>query len=365
MKKWLLRALDVALIAVGCWVVWRIVHEYPLHQILAALLSLPPWALVVSAAVTAAGYLALVGYDILSLRMVDHPLPTSKVLAPSFISFAVANSAPVSVLTGGGIRYRLYRGLGLSGRKMAKVAGLDVLTFVLGLFTVAGIAFEASPVGVPPSLAVPVFSTVRPIGLVLLVLVGLFLVLAAWHRRMCILDHQVVLPSIQMAVAEIVVSGFDWLLSSGALYVLLRSVAPIGYGHFLATFLLAQMVTQVVPLPGGIGAFEAIILLLRPSGIAAPPIFAGLVAYRLIYYVLPLLIAGILLATSQRDLLTAPAGEADSEDADRASAALPGSRAMAGAGRTDEARRKPQGQPAPDSAAPACRTAAAGRMITR
>ncbi len=304
MKKWLLRVLDAALVIVGLWVVWRIVHEYPLREIEAALLSVPPWASLVSAALTAVGYLALVGYDYLSLRMVNHPLPTSKVLAPSFISFAVANSAPAAALTGGGLRYRLYRGLGLSAKKMAKVAMLDILTFVLGLFTVAGIAFEASPVGVPPSLAVPVFSTVRPIGLGLLAAVALFLVLAAWHRRMCILDHEIELPSIRMAVAEIVVSGFDWLLSSGALYVLVRSVAPVGYGHFLASFLLAQMVTQVVPLPGGIGAFEAIILLLRPANVPVPPIFAALVAYRVIYYLLPLLLAGILLATSQRELLT-------------------------------------------------------------
>ncbi len=303
MKKWLLRVLDAALIVVGCWVVWRIVHEYPLHVILAALLSVPPWALLVSAAVTAVGYVALVGYDYLSLRMVNHPLPTSKVLAPSFISFAVANNAPAAALTGGGVRYRLYRGLGLSAKKMAKVAMLDILTFVLGLFTVAGITFEASPVGVPASLDVPVFSTVRPIGLGLLALVALFLVLSAWHRRMCILDHEIELPSLKMALAEIVVSGFDWLLSSGALYILLRSVVPLGYGRFLASFLLAQMVTQVVPLPGGIGAFEAIILLLRPANMPAPPIFAALVAYRVVYYLLPLLLAGILLLTSQRDLL--------------------------------------------------------------
>ncbi len=304
LKKWGLIALDVALVAVGAWVVWKIVHDYTVAELTSALLSLPWWALAGSALLTAVGYVALVGYDYLALRLVHHPLPTWRVLGPSFISFAVANNAPAAVLTGGGVRYRLYRGLGLSAKKMAKVALFDVLTFVLGLFTIAGIAFEVAPVGVPQSWDVPFISTVRPVGVVLLVLVGLFLVLAAWHRRMCIFDHRVELPSVKMAVAEIVVSGFDWLLSSGALFILLRSVAPIGYGHFLAAFLLAQIATQVIPVPGGLGAFEAIILLLRPPTIAAPPIFAGLMAYRVIYYFLPLLVAGILLATSQRELLS-------------------------------------------------------------
>lgn len=304
LRKWGLIALDVALVAVGAWVVWKIVHDYSPAELTSALLSLPWWALVGSVVLTAIGYVALVGYDYLALKLVRHPLPTWKVLGPSFISFAVANNAPVAVLTGGGLRYRLYRGLGLSARKMAKVAMFDVLTFVLGLFTIAGIAFEAAPVGVPASWAVPWVSTVRPIGVVLLSLVGIFLVLATWHRRMCIFDHEVELPSVKMAVAEIVVSGFDWLLSSAALYILLRSAAPIGYGRFLASFLLAQIATQVIPVPGGLGAFEAIILLLRPRNIAAPPIFGALVAYRVIYYFLPLIVAGILLATSQRGLLT-------------------------------------------------------------
>jgi len=304
LKKWGMIALDVALVAMGVWVVYRIVQDYPLHVLLLAVRSIPWWALVGSAVLTAVGYVALVGYDYLALRLVHHPLPTWKVLGPSFISFAVANNAPVAVLTGGGLRYRLYRGLGLSAKKMAKVAGFDVLTFVLGLFTIAGIAFEVAPVGVPPSLQVPLISDVRPVGIALLLLVGLFLVLAAWHRRMCIFDHEVELPSLKMVVAEIVVSGFDWLLSSAALYILLRSVGPIGYAHFLAAFLLAQIATQVIPVPGGLGAFEAIILLLRPAGISAPPIFAGLVAYRVIYYFLPLIVAGVLLATSQRKLLT-------------------------------------------------------------
>ncbi len=304
MKRWLLRALDAALVATGFWVVWRIVRDYPLHVLASAILAIPWWALAVSVAVTAVGYIALVGYDFLALKLVRHPLPPGKVLGPSFISFAVANNAPVAVLTGGGLRYRLYRGMGLPAKKMAKVAGFDVLTFVLGLFTIAGVAFEAAPVRVPRSWSVPYVATVRPIGAVLLLAVCVFLLLTVRHRRLCIFDHELTLPSTRMAVAEIVVSGFDWLLSSGALYVLLRSVTPLGYGSFLAAFLLAQIATQVIPLPGGIGAFEAIILLLRPAHIAAPPIFAGLVAYRVIYYFLPLILAGILLATTHRRLLT-------------------------------------------------------------
>ena len=169
LKKWLLRGLDIALVATGIWVVWRIVRDYPLHELEAAIFSIPTWALVASAALTAVGYIALVGYDFLALHLVKHPLHLGKVLAPSFISFAVANNAPVAVLTGGGLRYRLYRGLGLPAKKMAKVAAFDVLTFVLGLFTIAGLAFEVAPLAVPRSWNVPLVETVRPIGIVLLI----------------------------------------------------------------------------------------------------------------------------------------------------------------------------------------------------
>jgi phosphatidylglycerol lysyltransferase len=76
-------------------------------------------------------------------------------------------------------------------------------------------------------------------------------------------------------------------------------VGHVPYLRFLGAFLLAQIATLVFPLPGGIGIFEAVVLLLRPRGTAVPSLLAGLLLYRVVYYLLPLLAAGTLIAARE------------------------------------------------------------------
>ena len=106
------------------------------------------------------------------------------------------------------------------------------------------------------------------------------------------------LPSFGLALSQLGVSSLDWLLSSGALYVLLARLG-VPYLDFLGAFLIAQMATQLLPLPGGIGVFEAVVLVLRPHGAAAPAVLAALLLYRVGYYLLPLLAAGVLIAVRE------------------------------------------------------------------
>ena len=47
--------------------------------------------------------------------------------------------------------------------------------------------------------------------------------------------------------------------------------------------------------PGGLGIFETVILLSLPNTISQADILGGLIAYRTIYYFLPLIVAIVLL----------------------------------------------------------------------
>ena len=58
----------------------------------------------------------------------------------------------------------------------------------------------------------------------------------------------------------------------------------------------AELISQV---PGGLGVFESIVLLLFPSYLAAPQVLGILVVYRGIYYLLPLLVAVVLLGIEE------------------------------------------------------------------
>jgi phosphatidylglycerol lysyltransferase len=301
-------AVDVVLFGIAFWVLHRVLTQYSYAEILDATRAIGARYFLASLLLTLLGYAALVGYDYISLRLVGTPMPLRRMVLPSFVSFAVANSAPVSLLTGTGVRYRLFGGLGLSATETARVSAANVLTYVLGLFTVAGLAFVLAPVPLPAHLHLPVGS-LRPIGLLFLGVVGAVLVVAARGvGSVRVWRWQVPVPPVGVLGAQVAVSSADWIFSSGALYVLLIAAGPVSYPHFLSAFLLAQIVTQVVPLPGGIGVFEALMLVLRPPGTRAPLVSAALLLYRVVYYLLPLAVAGGVLVRqlSRREAVAGP-----------------------------------------------------------
>ena len=299
LKRILSGFFDLALFAVALITLSRIMREYHWRDIEAALRHIATPQILLSLLITAAGYLSLVGYDYLSFGLIRKRLPLRAVLAPSFISYAVANSAPVSVVTGGGVRYRLYAGLGLTPGEMARVAAFGVMTFVLGLFTVAGTIFIVHPIPLPENVSGRVPS-VRVIGVLFLLIVAAAFWASARQRPLKLFRKQITFPPTRAMAKQVLVSAADWLLSSAALFVLMPLHTWSAWAGFLAAFLLAQITTQVIPLPGGIGVFEALVILLRPPGVSAPAMLAAAVVYRVIYYFLPLVVAAVLLVLLDR-----------------------------------------------------------------
>lgn len=291
------RALVSAfLFAAALWILRDVLREYHYHEVVRDLRAIAPLRLATSFILTVLGYLALVGQDLVALRYIGRPLRTSRVAPIAFVGYAVSNSAPVSLLTGGGLRYRLYGGLGLTGLDTAKLVAFDASTYLAGLLTVAGIAFVAEPRPVPGMLRLPL-ATLHPVGFLFLALAGTYVLLSALRRRpIRIRSWEIHLPPARLALAQIGVSSLDWTISAAALYVLLPPGAAISYPQFVAVFLLAQIVTLIAPLPGGLGVFEAIIVLLVPAGTPGAAVLGSLLAYRVIYYLLPLLAAGGYLA---------------------------------------------------------------------
>lgn len=281
--------VNLALFGVAVYAIDHVLRDYRYDDVLLALRSLPVSDLLAALGLTALGYLALVGYDVVGFRYLRFPLPLRSILLPSFISFAVANSAPASVITGGGVRYHVYRGAGLTSQQAAQLAVFNVLTYCSGLFVLAG-----GTLLVTGGSAVVHGVSARVVGAVLVLLAMAYaLVTWRWPGVRALRRWTIAIPSLRTARWQFAVSIADWLLSSAALYVLLQAVEPIGYLPFLGAFLLAQMTALLLPVPGGIGVFEAVVLLLRPASAGAPQVLAALLAYRVIYYLLPLILAGV------------------------------------------------------------------------
>src|SRR5262245_40177359 len=142
-------ALSLVVFGAVLYAVDRLLREYQWREILQALQAVPFVYRLGAFLVAAAGYLALVGCDYIAFRYVGRPLPLREMLIPSFITFAVSNSAPASVITAGGLRYRLYQPHGLSAADATAVAAFNVVTYVLGLFVVSGVGLLIRPPAAP------------------------------------------------------------------------------------------------------------------------------------------------------------------------------------------------------------------------
>ncbi|MBW7934077.1 MAG: lysylphosphatidylglycerol synthetase family protein, partial [Gemmatimonadaceae bacterium] len=287
---------------VFCLALWSLHHELAaLHyrDIRLALRAVPSAHLAMGLLLTALGYAALISYDWLAVRYVQHPIATRRVAFVGFVAYALSQSLGFPMLLGGSLRYRFYSAWGMSSADIALAVGFNAVTFWLGVLTIGGGVFLLEPQATPDLLGLPIAS-LAVIGALLLVVVAAYLTSSAVRRApLRLMGWEFTLPRPPLAVAQVVASSFDWLAAGTVLFVLLPADHPVPYGAFLGAFLLAQVVGLLSHVPGGIGIFESVIVLLMKDEIPPAGLVGALLAYRVVYYLVPLGAALALLAAHE------------------------------------------------------------------
>ena len=89
------------------------------------------------------------------------------------------------------------------------------------------------------------------------------------------------------------------MLISGIIYTLLQQ--RIEFPTVVSVLLLAAIAGVIAHVPAGLGVLEAVFVALLAHRMPQPAILAALVAYRFVYYLGPLVIAGVVyLVTESR-----------------------------------------------------------------
>jgi phosphatidylglycerol lysyltransferase len=281
------------------WVLYHELKAYHLEDIAGHLRGLPAPRLFSALGLTILNYLIMTAYDILALHYIQHPLFYGKTALASFIGYAFSNNMGFGMLAGGSVRYRLYSAWGLSALEITKVVGFCTLTLWLGFFTLGGVIFLLEPLAVPKVVRLP-FASVYPLGVIFLAVVAAYFLWSALRRRpLRIREWEFHPPSTHILLAQIAVAVLDWSLAGSVLYCLLPSAPNLSYPGFLGIYMLAQTAGMISQVPGGLGIFEAMVLLLLSSTMPASEIFGALIVYRGIYYILPLCLAVVLLGTQE------------------------------------------------------------------
>ena len=295
---WLGSAASLLIFGASLFVLWHMSKEVNLAEVTAAFTAATARQLSIAVGLTALSYLLLTCYDALALRQLGARLPYRTTALGSFTSYAVSFNLGFPILTAGTVRYWIYAPSGLSPGRVASLTVIAGLTFWLGMGAVLGWSLirEAG------SLAVLVYTNIKinqALGLAAVSVVVGYLVWVSFKRRAVrIQGWRLDLPGFRLSLAQILIGAGDVCAGAGVLFVLLPAHHGIGYETFLAVYVLAVMLGIISHPPGGLGVFEATILLAL-SGLPREPVLGALLLFRLCYYVLPFILALALLGAHE------------------------------------------------------------------
>lgn len=287
-------AVVLLVIALGFMALSRLTHEIRYDQVRAAIVALTARQIALSLGFTAASYLALTFYDVLALRIIGRPQPWRTAALASFSSYTLSHNLGLALLTGGSARYRIYAGAGLDGPDVARVIAIAAAMFWAGVLTISGVAMVVHQGSLQiAGLTLPETSA-RAIGIAVL-LATFAAVYAARRRRAPFAIGGVTLPvpSRGELLAQIAVACVDMTCAAAALFVLLPGADPAQLPAFVLAYGLGLVAALISHVPGGIGVFESVVLAVVPTDRAT--LFAALIAYRIIYYLLPLALGVVML----------------------------------------------------------------------
>ncbi|HET8613265.1 MAG TPA: lysylphosphatidylglycerol synthase domain-containing protein [Sphingomonas sp.] len=266
-------------------------------EVAAVFATLDPQAVLLSLAGAAGSYLALTLYDYLALDVTGHPLPWRRAALTSFCAYSLSHNLGLGVLTGGSARYRLYSRAGLSPADVARVVALTGFTFALGVLAVIGIALLRDPKALGAGgIALPWWIEDSAGGVILALLAAAVLLPRGRGRRLRWRRWSMPLPDRRHLALQILVSTIDLSCASLSLFALLPHMGAALYPSFVLSYAVALVAGLASYVPGGLGVFEAVMLAALPE-IAPAELLAALIAFRVIYYWIPLLLGGGLFAT--------------------------------------------------------------------
>jgi phosphatidylglycerol lysyltransferase len=301
--KKLLGYSGIVFFCLAAFMLWWQLRSYSFHDIVRALLDIPLINLVAASFACLAGYVALALYDCLALNYVGAGGKVSwwKWMLAGMLGFAISNNAGHAVVSGGAIRYRLYTRWRIRGGDIVKIVTINGFTYFLGATAIAVVGYFLIPSDI---ISTSVGASVGLNTLFIFCLAALlaYFAITVFFRNKSIRIGQLKfdIPSTKMAFLQTLLGMTDSVLAGLVLYFCMIPFVHMPFGTFIGLFVVAQTTGVFSQVPGGIGVFESVFLLALPEGADKASIFGALLAYRIIYYVLPLIGVGGLFFVYER-----------------------------------------------------------------
>ena len=274
--------LSVTIIAIAAVALYRILRQINGNEVVEALLTTDWRDIALSALFVAGGYFTLTFYDLFALRTIGRPdVPYRVAALAGFTSYSVGHNVGASVFTGGAVRYRIYSAWGLNAIDVAKICFVAGLTFWLGNATVLGLGIAYAPQAATAIDRLPAWLN-RTGAIAILVVLALYV---GWvWRRPRIVGREgwsVTLPGGPLTLLQIGIGIVDLCFCALAMYILVPEEPNIGFVTLAVIFVSATLLGFASHAPGGIGVFDAAMLVALWQ-FDKEDMLAGLLLFRLL-----------------------------------------------------------------------------------
>jgi len=299
--------LSVAIIAIAAIVLFQMLRDIDVSEVVQAVRDTDKHDIAFAALFVALGYFTLTFYDLFALRTIGRTdVPYRIAALAGFTSYSIGHNVGASIFSGGAVRYRIYSAWGLDGIAVAKICFIAGLTFWLGNATVLGLGISIEPQAVSSITRLPAWLN-RALAMSVLCVLAIY-VAWVWAQPRVVgrSGWQVTLPGGPLTLLQIGIGIVDLCFCALAMYTLLPGEPNIGYVMLAVIFVSSTLLGFASHAPGGLGVFDAA-MFVSLWQFDKEDLLAGLLLFRLLYYVTPFGIS--LLILGARELLIVFAGK--------------------------------------------------------
>lgn len=295
---WLGPLASITIFCASLAVLWIIVREMEPGQVAGAFADASRRQIGLALGFTALSYLLLTGYDKLALRRLGLTIPYRTTALASFTSYSVSFTLGFPLVTGGTVRYWIYSAKGVRASEVASLTVIAGLTFWLGLGAIlcACLLYASESVAMLARTAPWVVQVVGAVAA--LAILGYLVWVSTGERTFRVRGWNLPLPGLGITLGQMFLGACEVAAAAAVLFVLLPGGHNIEYPTFLAVYVFACLIGIASHTPGGLGVFEAT-MLVALNRLPYEHVLGALLLFRIIYYLLPFVLALVLLALNE------------------------------------------------------------------
>lgn len=271
----------------GLFLLIRVFQRYEVAEIRAALGAIPATNLALAAGLSLAAFLGFAVAEYLGLcyaarRCLSFP----QIILVTVGALGIGHSLGLAALSSGAVRYRMYSRRGVQLAATAQVILFSGITVALGIMVVSTVLLALNGTEVARLLRLPTPPLILAAAVFILIVVAYPVACALIRRPIRFRGASFRLPSLKLALAQIATGSVNTCLIGGALYACLAPLTPAGFLSVLSLYVGADAAAIIGHVPGGWGVLEYVMV----HFLGEPRVIAGVVAFRAIYYLVPLII---------------------------------------------------------------------------